>query len=78
MSALSDWQNATPYSAPFPQSTFPILAFLLLLSGFIVTSAFSVISSKTSLIKEFSTAIPASLLLGFGTLFLFMAVGIYV
>ncbi|CAB4399243.1 hypothetical protein RhiirA5_358956 [Rhizophagus irregularis] len=78
MSGLADWQVAKPYEAPIPQILFPILAFILLLLGFITTSTFSVIKAKTSLIQEISSAIPASLLLGFGTLFLFLAVGIYV
>ncbi|RIA96355.1 hypothetical protein C1645_815535 [Glomus cerebriforme] len=78
MSGLSDWQVAKPYEAPIPQVLFPLLAFLLLLLGFVATSTFSVIKAKTSLIQELTFAIPASLLLGFGTLFLFMAVGIYV
>ncbi|EXX51482.1 hypothetical protein RirG_261540 [Rhizophagus irregularis DAOM 197198w] len=42
MSGLADWQVAKPYEAPIPQILFPILAFILLLLGFITTSTFSV------------------------------------
>ncbi|CAG8474606.1 15157_t:CDS:2 [Funneliformis caledonium] len=78
MTGLSDWETGKPYETPISQVFFPLLAFLFLLSGFVAASTFSVIKAKTSLILELSSAIPASLSLGFGTLFLFMAVGIYV
>ncbi|KAG9301777.1 hypothetical protein G9A89_003324 [Geosiphon pyriformis] len=77
-SALNDWEAGTPYQAPVPQALFPVLALLLLISGFVASSTFSVTKADGFAIKELASAIPASLALGFGTLFLFLSVGIYV
>ncbi|CAG8494197.1 7430_t:CDS:2 [Ambispora gerdemannii] len=44
--ALSDWESATPYTSLIPQQLFPVLALVLLLSGAVATSTFSVITAS--------------------------------
>ncbi|KAL1914833.1 uncharacterized protein VTP21DRAFT_7925 [Calcarisporiella thermophila] len=78
MSLHSDWLEAVPFREPVPSWTFPYLALLLFIGGFLAAANFGVQSTKASFAKEISAAVPSSLLLGFGTLFLFLAAGIYV
>ncbi|CAG8435283.1 5535_t:CDS:2 [Diversispora eburnea] len=73
-----DTKDLLDFSPPIPSILFPTLAFLFFLAGFVLTSAFSFIPAKVSMIKELLFAIPASILLGFGSVFLSLSVGIYV
>ncbi|KAF0496966.1 transmembrane protein [Gigaspora margarita] len=78
MSTLTDWQGSTPFTPLVQKNLFPLIAFLLLVFGFVASSAYSVIPTRKSLVDEIKSAIIASLLLGFGSIFLSMAVGVYV
>ncbi|ORX94433.1 hypothetical protein K493DRAFT_315489 [Basidiobolus meristosporus CBS 931.73] len=64
-----------PFNSPLPQSLFPLMALILLVLGFISASGFSL--ANKSLTKELPLAFAASIFLGFGSLFLFQASGIY-
>ncbi|KAI9193307.1 uncharacterized protein BJ171DRAFT_528829 [Polychytrium aggregatum] len=81
---LISWSNADlkAFAPPVPASLFVPLSGSLLLLGFILASSFfiSQIGAKSSknLVKELSLALPSSLLLGFGTLFLFLSCDIFV
>ncbi|KAG2226284.1 hypothetical protein INT45_005956 [Circinella minor] len=77
-SALSDWKTATPFSAPIPPSVLPFLALFLLSAGLLYGGIFVVQGKNTSLFKQLSTSILASLFLGFGAIFTSVAVGVYV
>ncbi|KAK9712709.1 hypothetical protein K7432_006961 [Basidiobolus ranarum] len=64
-----------PFKPLVPPSLFPFAALVLLVLGFIGVAGFS-FSSK-SVTKEFPLAVVASILLGFGSVFLFQASGVY-
>jgi hypothetical protein len=68
------------YQPPVGLSFHAPLAFLLLTAGFLLTAAFFSFQGKSSsnVFRELSLAMVASLFLGFGTLFLFLSVGLYV
>ncbi|XP_026452811.1 transmembrane protein 258-like [Papaver somniferum] len=70
-------------SSPIPVTLFPTLAALMLTIGLIVTASFFIYeatsSRKTrSVSKELITGTVASVFLGFGSLFLLLASGVYV
>ncbi|GJP67469.1 hypothetical protein CLOP_g24289 [Closterium sp. NIES-67] len=73
----------SPLTSPVPQSLYPLLAVTLVTAGLIATGAFFVYEATVS---KFSRSLPrelllsaiASVLLGFGTLFLFLWTGVYV
>ncbi|RHZ79673.1 hypothetical protein Glove_142g44 [Diversispora epigaea] len=75
---MLDTKDLLEFSPPISPILFPISAFLFFLAGFVLTSAFSFVPAKVSIIKELLFAIPASILLGFGSVFLSLSVGIYV
>ncbi|KAI9146066.1 UPF0197 transmembrane protein C11orf10 [Paraphysoderma sedebokerense] len=75
--------STAPFTGILPSSLFPLLASTLLGLGFMIASYFlmyevGATKYNRSVVKEISIAVPASVLLGFGTLFTFLAIGIYV
>ncbi|KAF9916689.1 hypothetical protein BX616_003113 [Lobosporangium transversale] len=71
------WSAGTPFAPPLPVSVHPPLAMLTLSVGLLFAAKFGV-AQKPSLVHDLATTIPSALLLGFGTVFLFLAVGLYV
>ncbi|XP_071714644.1 uncharacterized protein [Rutidosis leptorrhynchoides] len=76
-------QSAKPISSPVPDVWYPSLAVLMLAIGLVITASFFIYeatSSKKSrsLAKELVTGAVASVFLGFGSLFLLLASGVYV
>ncbi|KAI3709658.1 hypothetical protein L2E82_39424 [Cichorium intybus] len=76
-------QSAKPISSPVPDAWYPSLAVLMLAVGLVITASFFIYeatsSSKSrSLAKEVVTGAVASVFLGFGSLFLLLASGVYV
>ncbi|XP_021747095.1 transmembrane protein 258-like [Chenopodium quinoa] len=76
-------QSAKPITSPVPPSLYPTLAFFLLVFGLIVTASFFIYAATSakknrSLAKELVTGGVASVFLGFGSLFLLLASGVYV
>ncbi|XP_057537480.1 uncharacterized protein LOC130815137 [Amaranthus tricolor] len=75
--------SAKPITSPVPQSLYPTLAFMLLVFGLIFTASFFIYETTSSrknrsLAKELVTGAIASVLLGFGSLFLLLSTGVYV
>ncbi|CAI7823156.1 unnamed protein product [Closterium sp. NIES-53] len=73
----------SPLTSPVPQSLYPLLAVALVTAGLIATGAFFVYEATVSkfsrsLVRELLLSAIASVLLGFGTLFLFLWTGVYV
>ncbi|CAI5470696.1 unnamed protein product [Closterium sp. Yama58-4] len=73
----------SPLTSPVPQSMYPLLAVALVTAGLIATGAFFVYEATVSkfsryLVRELLLSAIASVLLGFGTLFLFLWTGVYV
>jgi hypothetical protein len=68
------------YSPPVAISLHVPLAFLLLLVGFVTMAAFFSNQGKSSsgIFTELLFGLVSSLFLGFGTLFMFLSVGLYV
>ncbi|KAF8932101.1 hypothetical protein BGZ47_011563 [Haplosporangium gracile] len=81
MSATSElyaaWSAGTPFTAPLPESAHPILAITTLTAGLYFAARYG-ISQKQSIAFEFANTIPSAVLLGFGIVFLFLSVGLYV
>ncbi|KAJ3068600.1 hypothetical protein HDU98_008255 [Podochytrium sp. JEL0797] len=83
---MQDWSAATlaPFDSPVQPHMFTGLAFLNIFVGLFFVSLLFIYelnaskSSPRSLLKEIPLAIPASAFLGFGTIFLFSAIGIHV
>ncbi|RZC49798.1 hypothetical protein C5167_018224 [Papaver somniferum] len=80
---LSQAGSVKSISSPIPVTLFPTLAALMLTIGLIVTASFFIYeatsSRKTrSVSKELITGTVASVFLGFGSLFLLLASGVYV
>ncbi|KAG0047657.1 hypothetical protein BGZ83_007323 [Gryganskiella cystojenkinii] len=71
------WAAGSPFQAPLSTSAHPILALTTLTAGLFFAAKFG-IAEKPVLSYDLATAIPSSVLLGFGTVFLFLAVGLYV
>ncbi|KAI1313068.1 hypothetical protein EDD11_002705 [Mortierella claussenii] len=71
------WSTGTPFSPPLPVSTHPLLATLTLAVGLFFAAKFG-IAQKPALAYDLATTIPSSILLGFGIVFLFLSVGLYV
>ncbi|KAK7844182.1 uncharacterized protein LOC112017762 [Quercus suber] len=70
-------------ASPIPVAWYPTLSVLMLAIGLVVTASFFIYeatsSRKTrSLAKELVTGAVASVFLGFGSLFLLLASGVYV
>ncbi|ERN19798.1 hypothetical protein AMTRI_Chr05g70060 [Amborella trichopoda] len=75
--------SAKPIGSPLPEAWYPTLALLLLTVGFLVTATFFIYEATSSrqsrsLPKELATGAVASIFLGFGSLFLLLATGVYV
>ncbi|KAI5664702.1 hypothetical protein M9H77_24025 [Catharanthus roseus] len=76
-------QSAKPISSPVPEVWYPTLAGLMLAVGLVITASFFIYEATSSrknrsLAKEVSTGAIASVFLGFGSLFLLLASGVYV
>ncbi|XP_008782539.1 transmembrane protein 258-like [Phoenix dactylifera] len=72
-----------PISSPVPVAWYPSLAVLMLSIGLLVTASFFIYEATSSrrnrsLSKEIVTGAMASIFLGFGSLFLLLATGVYV
>ncbi|KAI8977974.1 hypothetical protein BDB01DRAFT_801533 [Pilobolus umbonatus] len=78
MTALEDWNQGVPVSTWIPVSTYSLFALFLLSSGLFTAGTFAIQSSKTPLSQQVQTALMASILLGFGTIFASNAAGVYV
>ncbi|CAN0839105.1 Transmembrane protein 258 [Linum grandiflorum] len=75
--------SPTPVTSPVPITWYPTLAVFMLSIGLIIAASFFIYeatsSKKTrSLAKELTTGALASFFLGFGSLFLLLASGVYV
>ncbi|KAJ8528001.1 hypothetical protein K7X08_015452 [Anisodus acutangulus] len=76
-------QSAKPISSPVPDAWYPTLAMFMLAIGLVVTASFFIYEATSprkyrSLAKELATGTVASFFLGFGSLFLLLASGVYV
>ncbi|XP_020583693.1 transmembrane protein 258 [Phalaenopsis equestris] len=72
-----------PVTSPVPVAWYPSLSVLMLSIGLMLTASFFIYeatssSRNRSLSKEIATAALASVFLGFGSLFLLLATGVYV
>ncbi|KAE9609893.1 putative oligosaccharyltransferase complex subunit [Lupinus albus] len=70
-------------SSPVPDAWYPTLSFFTLTIGLFLTAFFFIYEATTSrktrsLTQELITAAVASVFLGFGSLFLLLASGVYV
>ncbi|OVA08435.1 Protein kinase domain [Macleaya cordata] len=75
--------SAKPISSPVPDAWYPTLAFFMLAIGLVVTASFFIYEATSSkknrsIAKELTTGAVASVFLGFGSLFLLLATGVYV
>ncbi|KAK9275228.1 hypothetical protein L1049_022490 [Liquidambar formosana] len=76
-------QSVKPISSPVPVDWYPTLSVVMLAIGLIVTASFFIYEATSSrrnrnLAKELITGAVASVFLGFGSLFLLLASGVYV
>ncbi|KAI4344514.1 hypothetical protein L6164_011731 [Bauhinia variegata] len=72
-----------PIGSPIPDSLYPTLSVLMLAIGLVITASFFIYEATStrksrSLVKELTTGAVASVFLGFGSLFLLLASGVYV
>ncbi|XP_059432736.1 uncharacterized protein LOC132166015 [Corylus avellana] len=72
-----------PITSPVPDAWYPTLSVFMLAIGLIVTASFFIYEATSSrrnrsLAKELVTGAVASVFLGFGSLFLLLASGVYV
>ncbi|KAI4377792.1 hypothetical protein MLD38_015369 [Melastoma candidum] len=70
-------------TSPVPESLYPTLALLLLSVGLVFTASFFIYATTTtrrnlSIAREVTTGAVASVFLGFGSLFLLLASGVYI
>ncbi|KAI0491947.1 hypothetical protein KFK09_026210 [Dendrobium nobile] len=70
-------------TSPVPVAWYPSLSVLMLAIGLMLTASFFIYEATTSrrnrsLSKEIATGALASVFLGFGSLFLLLATGVYV
>ncbi|XP_057968902.1 uncharacterized protein LOC131158214 [Malania oleifera] len=75
--------SVKPISSPVPEAWYPTLSVFLLAIGLLVTASFFIYETTSSrrsrsLAKELTTGAVASVFLGFGSLFLLLANGVYV
>ncbi|KAM0902867.1 hypothetical protein ACQ4PT_019117 [Festuca glaucescens] len=73
----------TAVSSPVPVAWYPALAVLTVAVGLMLTASFFIYEATSStrsgsLAKEITTAAVASVFLGFGSLFVLLASGVYV
>ncbi|XP_076917841.1 uncharacterized protein LOC143578050 [Bidens hawaiensis] len=76
-------QSAKPITSPVPVDLYPSLAVIMLAVGLVITASFFIYEATSSrknrsLAKELVTGALASVFLGFGSLFLLLASGVYV
>ncbi|WVZ79688.1 hypothetical protein U9M48_027253 [Paspalum notatum var. saurae] len=76
-------QAAKPISSPVPVEWYPTLAVVMVSVGLMLTASFFIYEATSSrrsrsLTKEIATASVASVFLGFGSLFVLLASGVYV
>ncbi|KAF2553345.1 hypothetical protein F2Q68_00037602 [Brassica cretica] len=74
---------ATPITSPIPVAMYPTLSVVTLAIGLVITAFFFIYEATSSrknrsLGKELAAAAVASVFLGFGSLFLLLACGVYV
>ncbi|KAK4257788.1 hypothetical protein QN277_007328 [Acacia crassicarpa] len=74
---------AKPITSPVPVSWYPTLSVFMLAIGLVLTASFFIYETTSSrksrsLAKELTTAAVASFFLGFGSLFLLLASGVFV
>ncbi|KAI9112618.1 hypothetical protein K1719_016541 [Acacia pycnantha] len=74
---------AKPITSPVPVSWYPTLSVFMLAIGLVLTASFFIYETTSSrksrsLAKELTTATVASFFLGFGSLFLLLASGVFV
>ncbi|XP_018829770.1 transmembrane protein 258 [Juglans microcarpa x Juglans regia] len=72
-----------PITSPVPDAWYPTLSVFMLAIGLVVTASFFIYEATSSrrnrsLTKELITGAVASVFLGFGSLFLLLASGVYV
>ncbi|PRQ46845.1 putative transmembrane protein [Rosa chinensis] len=72
-----------PIASPVPDAWYPTLAVVMLSLGLLFTASFFIYEATSSrksrsLAKELITGTVASVFLGFGSLFLLLASGVYV
>ncbi|XP_022926045.1 transmembrane protein 258-like [Cucurbita pepo subsp. pepo] len=72
-----------PVTSPVPEAWYPTLAVLMIAVGLIITASFFIYEATTSrknrsLATELTRGAVASVFLGFGSLFLLLASGVYV
>ncbi|KAG7984066.1 hypothetical protein I3843_04G138500 [Carya illinoinensis] len=72
-----------PITSPVPDAWYPTLSVFMLAIGLVVTAFFFIYEATSSrrtrsLTKELITGAVASVFLGFGSLFLLLASGVYV
>ncbi|KAJ2963142.1 hypothetical protein NQZ79_g1847 [Umbelopsis isabellina] len=78
MSAMDLWNEGTPVGAPIPPSLFPLVAYVTVSAGLVAAGVFAVQKRGTPLTEQLTLALPASIMLGVGSVFTFLSVGIYV
>ncbi|KAH1216290.1 Transmembrane protein 258 [Glycine max] len=72
-----------PITSPVPDSWYPTLSVFTLAIGLVLTASFFIYEATSSrksrsLVQELTTGAVASVFLGFGSLFLLLASGVYV
>ncbi|KAK9947957.1 hypothetical protein M0R45_003552 [Rubus argutus] len=72
-----------PITSPVPDAWYPTLSVVMLSVGLLFTASFFIYEATSSrksrsLAKELTTGAVASVFLGFGSLFLLLASGVYV
>ncbi|KAK9492928.1 hypothetical protein V1508DRAFT_397473 [Lipomyces doorenjongii] len=79
-SLQKQWSLAPAYVPSVSIQMQPFVATLLLVVGFLLTALFSITDKKGifGLGKQIAIAIPASVSLGFGFVYLLCAVGVYI
>ncbi|KAI8056124.1 hypothetical protein BDF22DRAFT_673921 [Syncephalis plumigaleata] len=70
--------NLVPFQPLLNPNSFTLLATITLILGALLSSAFSISSAKSGIANQLTLAASASTFLGFGMVFAFLAVGIYV
>ncbi|KAK9086506.1 hypothetical protein Syun_028900 [Stephania yunnanensis] len=76
-------QAPKPIASPVPEAWYPSMAALMLVFGLVFTASFFIYEATSSrknrsIAKELTTGALASVFLGFGSLFLLLATGVYV
>ncbi|GJJ73212.1 hypothetical protein EMPS_05570 [Entomortierella parvispora] len=71
------WATAGPFQAPFAASSFPILALTTMTAGLFFAAKFG-LAEKPVFVNDLAASVGSSIFLGFGIVFVFLAVGLYV